>query len=678
MKIRRVILYWSVLICAAGLVAALLAMLLRHEQDRLDMAARRAAEEQARLIAERIELTVRDVEDILLNRLVSIPAEEVVPTLELWVRENPLVRGVFAMDSEGRMILPDPAGALTREERSFLRRIEPLQEDGNLLALPTETVSEEVRLARRRTMGGEENWQQDVLAPQRQAVALARRAPERNVAAPGPARPAETLARYKGRPEVAAALPAPAAAPPAAVVVAQEKREKLEAEAPVTGWAVARDHENRAGEVALADAPVTSPPAPTASTPPPAASIAMGARMTDGFQPESLMRETSSGWSPWFAENGLNLIAWVRPARGNVALYGFELELMTLMSTLIGDLPTTLPEGLGYAIHDDNGRIIHQLGNIADLKPPRLYTLSLAPMLPHWEVALYNTGGSSAALLRHTRLLLIAAFAVVLLVAIVSGGTLLLRQAQRHYLDALRKTSFVSNVSHELKTPLTTIRLYAELLAQNRASAPEKRSRYLQVIVDEAQRLTRLVNNVLDFSRLEQNRKKYQLAPVDLSALVRDLVENQRRRIEEAGMKAELHLPGAGVTVRTDRDAVEQTLLNLLDNAIKYAAEGGEVMFELAAEAGGRPTIRVGDRGPGVPSAHREHIFEQFFRVDDSLTTRRPGTGLGLSIARRLMRDLGGNVWYESRTGGGACFVAAVGDVQGDRPLPAARQGTGG
>jgi len=249
------------------------------------------------------------------------------------------------------------------------------------------------------------------------------------------------------------------------------------------------------------------------------------------------------------------------------------------------------------------------------------------------------------------------ALLLILLVAILAGGGLLMTQGYRSYLDAQRKTTFVSNVSHELKTPLTTIRMYAEMLGEGRVTDETKRHRYLNVIVTESQRLTRLVNNVLDFSRLEQRRKKYQQMALDIHEWVRGVVQAQTPRFEEAGMGL-TYVEGAGssAVAYADRDAVEQVLLNLLDNASKYAASGKTVEIRVTCDED-HVRVVVSDRGPGVPRAHVSRIFESFHRVDDTLTARHPGAGLGLSIGRRLLRDMGGDLRYADRPGGGAEFV---------------------
>ena len=183
---------------------------------------------------------------------------------------------------------------------------------------------------------------------------------------------------------------------------------------------------------------------------------------------------------------------------------------------------------------------------------------------------------------------------------------------------------------------------------------------YLRTIGRETQRLARLVNNALDFSRLEQGRKKYAREPLDLAAELARLLDTHAPRLAEAGMTLRRELPAGALPVTADRDALEQIVLNLLDNAAKYAADGREVTVALTPRSGGGAEVRVADRGPGVPTEHRERIFEKFHRVDDALTAEKTGAGLGLSIARQLARGLGGGLRYVPRSGGGAEFILVL------------------
>ena len=369
----------------------------------------------------------------------------------------------------------------------------------------------------------------------------------------------------------------------------------------------------------------------------------------------------SAGWIPWFEANNLYILGWVRKEQGDL-VYGVELEVMTLLSRLITDFPLTeaVPEGMAYAIIDGNGKVLHQAGEAGFKTGTRPdITISLAPSLPHWQVAVYFIDGNMMTRSGRGFIVLSGILLAIFIVAIVLGGSLLMWQAHNNLKDARQKTSFVSSVSHELKTPLTSIRMYAELLSTERIKDPEKKKQYLKVIVTESQRLTRLVNNVLDFSRLEQGRKKYHLEKLDMAVFLYETIKAHSLRIHKAGLVLKENIPDENIIVETDRDAMEQVLLNLLDNVIKYASEGKELTIVLKVRKE-YCELQFADKGPGVPSAHRDNIFKKFHRVDDSLTSGKPGSGLGLSISRRLLRDLDGDLLYKPREGGGSCFIVQI------------------
>ncbi len=286
-----------------------------------------------------------------------------------------------------------------------------------------------------------------------------------------------------------------------------------------------------------------------------------------------------------------------------------------------------------------------------------------AALLPGWRIDGYWAGASERADGGATGFVLGGLLVVLFVAAILAGGTLLLRDARRSEVEAQQRTSFVSHVSHEFKTPLTTIRMYAELLAQGRVREAAKQQDYLGVIGRETERLTRLVNNALDFGRLEQGAHRLAVQDCDLAAELRTLGQTQEPRLAEAGLALQLDLPAGPQVGRADRDALQHIVLNLLDNAVKYAAEGGEVLVALRPSAGGAGAdIVVADRGPGVAPADRERMFGQFARLDESLTAERlqGGAGLGLSIARALARRMGGDLRCEGRDGGGAQFVLTM------------------
>lgn len=384
---------------------------------------------------------------------------------------------------------------------------------------------------------------------------------------------------------------------------------------------------------------------PAVSQEPRAADVAMG--------------EPRSGWIPWFAENQLFILGWVQmDPKGPV--YGIELETMSLLSRLLTQLPALTDRHAAYGLVSGQGRLLFQSGAFpVDLNQKPVISVPLSGLLPHYRIVFYL---SESGLSPGRGLIVLGGMLLGLTaVALITGGALLIQDSRRSLKDAMEKTSFVSSVSHELKTPLTSIRMYAELLRDGRVTAPEKIAHYLSVIVTESQRLTRLVNNVLDFGKLEQGRKTYQHSSFDLKEMLQTVIDVHGVRLKDAGLRVHTALPEGPLPLVSDRDALEQVLLNLLDNAVKYAATGEWLAVELDGTAE-QPVseIRIRDRGPGIPPDHRARIFEKFHRVDHSLTAGQAGSGLGLSIARRIMRDLGGDLLYQPEEGSGSCFRVRI------------------
>lgn len=362
-----------------------------------------------------------------------------------------------------------------------------------------------------------------------------------------------------------------------------------------------------------------------------------------------------------FVQNDLQVIFWTRPDPASNWLFGVALgpeELARLVR-----LPENADPGTILAVLDDRARPVATSpgGARCEWKRPFVAT-EIGEVLPHWEVALYlvNPGQltESARVVTATLTLLIA----VALAAILAGAYLVTADTRRQLDLARKKTDFVSNVSHELKTPLTSIRMFAELLADNRVSDPDKRSRYLRIIAGESERLTRLVNNVLDFARLEKKRKSYDMRPADLVPLVDRVCESEGVRLEEAGFRVGFSCEPASCLVRCDADAIAQVLVNLLSNAEKYSGAAREIDVVVEVEPGPPSMARISvlDRGPGIRPGLEEKIFDAFFRADDSLASGVQGSGLGLTLARRIARDHGGDITCRQRPGGGSVFALTV------------------
>lgn len=215
----------------------------------------------------------------------------------------------------------------------------------------------------------------------------------------------------------------------------------------------------------------------------------------------------------------------------------------------------------------------------------------------------------------------------------VSGGWVLMKAARKAKEESLRKTDFLSNISHEFKTPLTTICLCAEL-AQDEGISAERRQKALHAISSESGRLKALILNALDFSRLEKGIRRFRTETADLGKLAQEVAESMRERFPLG-----LELAAGECPVKCDDGAVRQIVACLLDNAAKYAAGSGPVRVE----AEGR-SIKVSDLGPGLPPGELKRVFDRFWRGDSRLTAETGGAGLGLSIARELARGMGGEL----------------------------------
>lgn len=239
--------------------------------------------------------------------------------------------------------------------------------------------------------------------------------------------------------------------------------------------------------------------------------------------------------------------------------------------------------------------------------------------------------------------------------ALLAGGYSLWRELERERRENIEKTSFLSNATHELKTPLAAIRLWSEMLAGGRLGA-ERARHAVEVIEEENGRMIRLVENLLDFSRLEQKRRRYREEDVDARKIVDGAVELVHGDFREHGITV---AGDAAIPARMDADAVRQILLNLLGNAAKYAAGGGPVDVS-AARVGGRIRIEVADRGPGLSEEERAKVFDRFFRGAAAVDSPGGGLGLGLAISRGLAQGMGGNLNVASREGGGCVFILEI------------------
>lgn len=363
-------------------------------------------------------------------------------------------------------------------------------------------------------------------------------------------------------------------------------------------------------------------------------------------------------------DGNLHVLLWKRHPRNPSLTFWTELDLNAVkadLSGILADSPDAASPEACFALLDSDGAPAARTRPdfTADWSLPFVAS-EVGPLLPRWEVAAYLIDpGSLNADARRVRMTLWIVI-LALVGAVATGSVLVARSVGDEMRLAARKTDFVGNVSHELKTPLTSIRMFSELLAGPGADDPRKTRHYAEILSRESARLSRLINRLLDFSKLDRGEMRLERAPVDLAVVVRETVGDLRESLEAAGMKLVLDLPASGgPVVAGDRDALAQVVVNLLGNAVKYAAAGKDVDIAVGT-GGGRAVLSVSDRGPGVPRAHRRRIFERFYRVDDSINSGIDGSGIGLALCRQIAERHGGSIRHEPRKGGGSAFVLTL------------------
>jgi signal transduction histidine kinase len=233
------------------------------------------------------------------------------------------------------------------------------------------------------------------------------------------------------------------------------------------------------------------------------------------------------------------------------------------------------------------------------------------------------------------------------------------RNVTRELALAKLKSDFVSNVSHELRTPLALIRLYAETLELGRIANPGKQQEYYEIIRKESERLTSLINNILDFSRIESGKKEYSFRETDMADLVRSTLESYRFEIEQNGFEFEQKIDNNLPPLWVDREALARSLLNLVNNAVKYSPTEKYLGVHLYRHNSG-VNLEVVDHGIGIPAKEQSKIFEKFYRVGDPLVHNTKGSGLGLSLVCHIVQAHGGEVGVESVPGKGSKFIITL------------------
>jgi signal transduction histidine kinase len=341
-------------------------------------------------------------------------------------------------------------------------------------------------------------------------------------------------------------------------------------------------------------------------------------------------------------------------APGRAGVWGVLVDAKALAGlvrrTLEGHLD---PASSDWVVKGRDGRALFRLG-----EPPAgpvTINATLADNFPPWLIEFHQRQRSS-----YQRLFAssqsIYFFMFLLIASILAFGLVLTIRAVSHELELSRmKSDFVSTVSHEFKSPLTSIRHLAEMLQAGSVPSEERRRRYYDVLVEQSARLSSLVTNILDLARIEEGKKEFSFEVLDLGALVADLVVATEQRVGHEGYLVRADVRESLPRVRADRDAMAQAIGNLVDNAIQYSRDAKEIRVRAFGEAG-QAVVAVEDHGVGIPPSEIDRVFERFYRGGDALTRTVKGSGLGLALVKEIVAAHGGTVQVQSEMGRGSTF----------------------
>ncbi len=319
-----------------------------------------------------------------------------------------------------------------------------------------------------------------------------------------------------------------------------------------------------------------------------------------------------------------------------------ELVLPSLQS---GDLAT----GFGISLRQDSA----QRGKPTELASSRMHRT--APLFPSTVVSVSANQTSAIRVFGMQISVLSLGFGMFVVGIVLLGIFMIYHDIRREEELSRMKSEFISNVSHELKTPIASIRVLADNLRQSRVAEEPRKMEYYQLISKESARLSHLIDNILDFSRVEGKRKTFQLELCDVPALVGETVRQFKSLMEEHSQKIETTLEGSLPEVMADPDALALALFNLLDNAAKYSEKESRIDVRVNRD-GGFLCIEVADRGVGIPKQDRDKIFEKFYRVQRTDGKKIPGSGIGLTLVREVAEAHKGRVELQSEQGVGSTF----------------------
>lgn len=309
---------------------------------------------------------------------------------------------------------------------------------------------------------------------------------------------------------------------------------------------------------------------------------------------------------------------------------------------------------LALAVYDDSGAPVTSTHPVKETQAEMKIPFGL--FFPRWHLGARSQGLSTEQ--AGQRYLLTYLSLTLLMTGIIIGGIVFaLRAASREMKLSQMKTDFVSNVSHELRTPLSSIRVFGELQRLGHVKDAGRVREYGEFIETESRRLTQLINNILDFSRIESGQKSYRFSEADVSEIVLDTLKTFSVRLQQDAFTLRIETPETPLPrAMVDAEAIGQVIVNLLDNAVKYSGTAREITVRLGQKFE-FVTIAVVDHGIGIPTGEHEKVFDRFHRVSTGLVHDVKGSGLGLSLVKHIVEAHGGRVAVSSEVGHGSTFT---------------------
>jgi signal transduction histidine kinase len=389
----------------------------------------------------------------------------------------------------------------------------------------------------------------------------------------------------------------------------------------------------------------------------------------DSKRPVTAEPRSRGGWYTWYWGSDINFIYWRLDDEGRVR--GAELDRMALLAGLVGELPSTPEAGDGarasrIELVATNGAVIYAFGEYTPPKgtAPRV-TLELDPPLAAWRLRHFPSPHLAGRDLGRGSKVSAFAAALALALAVFALAIYVFRAAGAEAREARRRVTFVNQVSHELKTPLTNIRMYAELLEERLEEEESEPRRYLGVIVSESRRWSRLIGNVLSLARKQRNKLGVRPARGRADLAISAVLDQFAPSLSSAEFEVVRDIAPDGTSL-VDEDALGQIVGNLISNVEKYAA-AGRWLSVTSRRDGESLVVEVADRGPGVPRSQRARIFAPFVRLSEEISEGASGTGIGLTIARELARLHGGDLELQPSETGAAfrltlCAPLATGE----------------